>query len=693
MKRIPLVLLALALSVPALAEWQQVASENYDGRAVGRLEAGARLAAGRDGEAVQFGPTGRVVYPALRLPSEAGRIEMDLCPQEIMTPRTDRKHWMLLTDVGAGGAWPGATVIYFDRETCELSYGYFDGGWHWLCATGVEWTVGRWRQLAFTWGPQGRSIELDGEVIARDNCTQSLHPRTIQLGYFDDWSVAAPVLVDNLAVYGEVKDEVRTERAVVCPAPDGVLDTVSVTWSLTSDATAELGLYAEGREVARLMAPTQATAGEHVSDCTAGDAPSGRYELRLTARRADGAVKVAATPLSVDRELKWQPVQTKIGERFPLGVWYFWEEDASYIGQFVRDEAKAAAYYERTMADLHGIGVDTVIANWTPREHRRLMLDAAQRHGLRVIVHLDEVNSFIWDPGRFRTDDFVAKVREAVATAKDHPATVGYYLVDEPAPTPENIANIKLARQVVEALDPAHPGFSCLNTGWDVIFKAVGYPVLLVDIYPVYANRLKGDTLAGYLGALDFAHNCAEGKPLWLIDQCFGFKPRPGSIPVPNEVSLLCWEAIAHGAKGLIHFIYQSTTGVQGEWLRGIVDEELKPMDHRHEEVRRLHESLQPLRETLLGLERVEGFPISADHGFDVQSFRDGRGGRYLVVVNQDLEATRETTLRLAGLAGQPIVDMQDVATGARLGFSGGETRVELAPGTGKLLRLCTETP
>ena len=36
-----------------------------------------------------------------------------------------------------------------------------------------------------------------------------------------------------------------------------------------------------------------------------------------------------------------------------------------------------------------------------------------------------------------------------------------------------------------------------------VIFPQVGYPVLLVDIYPLYSAHLTGDTLRGYLGALD----------------------------------------------------------------------------------------------------------------------------------------------------------------------------------------------
>jgi hypothetical protein len=421
MRIVLVVALVATAACPALAEWVQVMSEDFEGRTVVRLEGAAQFAPGRDEQALKLSGDGRVVLSDAECPHGAGRIQMDVCPTQTIPPRTDGRHWLLLTDVGAGSAWQGATVVYFDRDTAQLRYGVFDGGWHWLDAAGVEWTPGQWRQVAFTWGPKGRTLEVDGREVARDSYADGIHARTLQLGYFDGYS-----------------------------------------------------------------------------------------------------------------------------------------------------EARAAAFYEATLADLQSLGVDTLIANWTPRAHRRLLLDSAQRHGIRVIVHLDEVNNFIWDPRKFAQEDCVAAFRSAIAEVSGHPATAGYYLVDEPAPTAENIANIRLCRRIVEALDPAHPGFSCLNTGWDVIFPQVGYQVLLVDIYPLYSSHLTGDTLRGYLGALDAAHAAGVGAPLWLIPQNFGFKPRPESIPGPNEVTLLCWEALARGAKGLIHFIYQSTTEIQGERLAGI---------------------------------------------------------------------------------------------------------------------------
>ncbi|HJN16079.1 MAG TPA: beta-galactosidase, partial [Armatimonadota bacterium] len=382
------------------------------------------------------------------------------------------------------------------------------------------------------------------------------------------------------------------------------------------------------------------------------------------------------------------PQLGRMSEVFPIAAWYIWEHDCVYNRTHVDDEQAARDYYEWTMADLARLGTNTIMADWTPRDHRHLVLDAAERNDIGVIVHLDEVNDLLWSPASLRTENFVPTFRDAVDTAKDHPATLGYYMVDEPAPTPENIANTKMARQLLQALDPEHPGFSCLNWGWEETFPQVGCEVLLVDIYPVYWNRLEGEVLDGYIAALDRAHRAAGDSPLWLIPQCFGFGgSSPHGIPAPNEVSLMAWEGIAHGAKGIMYFLYQSTTDVQGEWLRGIVDERLQPMDHRYNEVRRLNAALAAVADTLLQLRRDPVQIASAQEGIDVQALTHSDGTPYLCVVNQATDASVDADLRFEPGHADQIANVVDVGSGQRLGGSAGAT-VPLGPGEGKLLRL-----
>jgi hypothetical protein len=190
------------------------------------------------------------------------------------------------------------------------------------------------------------------------------------------------------------------------------------------------------------------------------------------------------------------------------------------------------------------------------------------------------------------------------------------------------------------------------------------------------------------VAALDRARQAAGDGLLWVIPQCFGFGgPNPHGIPVPHEVSLMVWEAIAHGAKGIIYFIYQSTTNVQGEWLRGIVDENLQPMDHRYEEVRRLNAALSKVADVLLPLRWQPDALASSDPGVDVQSFRHPDGTSYLCVVNQDTHADVKAPLRFDPQYAGQIEGVEDVATGERLDSDGGVV-VSLGPGEGKVLRL-----
>ena len=102
----------------------------------------------------------------------------------------------------------------------------------------------------------GTHPEIDGQVVARDAHARGIDPRALRLGYFDAYSVAAPVLVDNLRISGELADAIRCDWRVVCPAKDDLLDTVTLTWSVGEPGTATLALVDDaGRVVAPILGP------------------------------------------------------------------------------------------------------------------------------------------------------------------------------------------------------------------------------------------------------------------------------------------------------------------------------------------------------------------------------------------------------------------------------------------------------
>jgi len=187
---------------------------------------------------------------------------------------------------------------------------------------------------------------------------------------------------------------------------------------------------------------------------------------------------------------------------------------------------------------------------------------------------------------------------------------------------------------------------------------------------------------------VDHARQVAGEGPMWVIPQCFGFGgPDPHGIPAPNEVSLMVWEAVAHGAKGIAYFIYQSTTNIQGEWLQGIVDMQLKPMDHRHAEVRAVNAALSAVAKTLLDLRWQPNTMATAGPGVDVQAFRHRDGSLYLCLVNQNTREPVEAPLRFQAPFAARIRGVSDAATGKHL-CEGQAATIHLGPGEGRLLRL-----
>ena len=109
-------------------------------------------------------------------------------------------------------------------------------------------------------------------------------------------------------------------------------------------------------------------------------------------------------------------------------------------------------------------------------------------------------------------------------------------------------------------------------------------------------------------------------------------------------------------------------------------------MDHRYEEVRRLHAALGPIKDKLLTLTRSETCPATCGEGFDVQAFTDPEGDRYLVVVNQSITAEAEAELSFEA----PVGSVEDVAGGETVG-AGKLASLRLPAGTGRLLRIVDE--
>ena len=668
MKRFLFLVTLAVICSSALAAGQPVLRDDLDGKTFGQA-AGITYADGKDGQAAVLDSVGDTIdYPAERFPLKAGRIEFDVKLTKPLT--TERPIWCLFSDVGAGGSHYGAINVHWRDKPSGFEYGIFDGSQHhWCYAKDFDWQPGVWHYVALTYGSSGMSLEIDGKLQDHNDYTGGLSSTNKHIGWHDSYNDSPPVMVDNFRAYSISTDYVDVSSSLLSPNGDGLADTCAISYGLAHDSTVTVEVVDKnGKPVARLIDGKQTPEGEHTVSWNGKGIADGRYSIvmSISGKRLQQAVQV-------DRHWKWSKPAPAFSDVFPLGTWYFWEDDATYINRYTKDMAKVKAYYEYTMKDLGDHGFNLIVPVWTPHDHRRLQLDVAQKYGIKALVHLDEINTAVASGVLPAGRNMFQLAEDAIKSVKNHPALAGYYMIDEPGNSPDMAKRIADAKQALETVDPKCPGFSCLLGGYEDLLKTVDYQVLMIDIYPLHPNW-SGDW-SGYIAELERGQRNAGSRPLWVIMQAFGKPNNSWMIPNAEQVRAQVWLALAHGAKGMLYFIYQSTTGFQGEWLQGLVDMDLKPMDGRLDEVGRLNANIKKIAPTLLKLKPAE-FDIAVKNDLVLaKAFTDPSGARYAIVVNKDVK--RSVSAHWTGAL------PTDVLTGLRI-----RSLLILKPGEGRLLKL-----
>ena len=74
---------------------------------------------------------------------------------------------------------------------------------------------------------------------------------------------------------------------------------------------------------------------------------------------------------------------------FPLGLWYEGGVGNARDNVLPADPAAAATVYDKNFADIAAHGINVIAVPNSPPPHHKLVLDTAQKHGLRVILELD----------------------------------------------------------------------------------------------------------------------------------------------------------------------------------------------------------------------------------------------------------------------------------------------------------------
>lgn len=271
--------------------------------------------------------------------------------------------------------------------------------------------------------------------------------------------------------------------------------------------------------------------------------PVGRYVWRVVAQTAPERTATFSFPIEIVNAMPSVYVDaagfTMVnGKRFfPLGV---------FLGSTAEEHLKR----------VREAGFNTVLAyNNASPEASRAYLDAAQQHDLRVVFSLCTLyEGQHWAPKD--VPDLHAFAGEYIRQLRDKPALLSWYTSDELGV--EWLPKIQSRYEQIVGLDRDHPVYQVLLDPGLAAQYTPSADVLGTDPYPVG----KGTDLqrtSGYTRVLSAASGTAKG--VWMVPQIFdwGVYPKESTSSHPpslDEMRNQAYQALIHGAKGLIFYSY-----------------------------------------------------------------------------------------------------------------------------------------
>ena len=162
----------------------------------------------------------------------------------------------------------------------------------------------------------------------------------------------------------------------------------------------------------------------------------------------------------------------------------------------------------------------------------------------------------------------VKYVRGKVEQFRSHPATLAWYLADEPIT--QNAGLLEARRRMCHEKDPDHPTWVCLNLPESVRPLVNGYDAVGMDPYPIGNPGSFGSGTVAQ--ASEWAQAAQRGmyrsRAMWQVPQAFdwshyaakrkSWKNMPGMrMPTREEMRSMTWQAIACGANGIIYYYFE----------------------------------------------------------------------------------------------------------------------------------------
>ncbi|WP_108994844.1 S-layer homology domain-containing protein [Paenibacillus agaridevorans] len=195
---------------------------------------------------------------------------------------------------------------------------------------------------------------------------------------------------------------------------------------------------------------------------------------------------------------------------------------------------------------LQQIGVNTVQGvNGLTDDALKKMLDAAHANNLKMLVTLYE---------GMQVKENMERNIEIVTKFKDHPAVLGYMIMDEPKLNGINQAELLDAYEMIRSLDPIHPAYM-VESELDA-YRSTGQAtdILVTDVYPYYSRNNQPISAVGD-GVRKAVADVDGIKPVWTVLQTF-LMPTTGwdYLPTITQVRNMGYQALLAGSKGLAFY-------------------------------------------------------------------------------------------------------------------------------------------
>ncbi|MCL6519609.1 MAG: hypothetical protein K6T99_07215 [Armatimonadetes bacterium] len=225
---------------------------------------------------------------------------------------------------------------------------------------------------------------------------------------------------------------------------------------------------------------------------------------------------------------------------FPIGIYTLQNKDGKNHDA-VMAEGKAAGF---NMTVFYAYTPETV----TP------LLDAAARNGILAFIY--PTIPFSIEGGKTLTDEAIVK---DIELRKNHPALLGWYVVDEPEGIGKGSVEEVLHRyKLIKKTDPKHPCSLVVMSPQAAEKYRLCTDIMWIDPYPIPYRPVTyvTDCVSGAIKAV------GKDKPVWAVLQAFDWNVwKTGKVdkvhrPTPEEERCMTYLALVHGAKGIIYWAH-----------------------------------------------------------------------------------------------------------------------------------------